>query len=343
LLFGPWRGCRLAEVPVDYLARLRRADWLWPATRAAIDRFLRRLMKHPGRARLSFGKHAGERLDALDAGFLDWLLGTGWIGPATRWLVAAELRKRSGRRLVYTDPLGLPAGAVDDLAELEKDPFEPRAFVPSEAMGGAPRRPSTWSQRRPPAVAQADDERVSQDLGLPPAHVGRERRDRNRVFWAAVAGQPTLKADDADASTVRSWADALEGIDALAAAGDLAELDLRYARASARGWPAGAEALQEQLDQAYAARRDQLLAGEVDFTDAARRVEPTSRRRGRGVPESARVVEVQRRFTGCRSLDDLLDVAYWVARHAGDFSEQALAALRSSYARCRSALALGQR
>jgi hypothetical protein len=48
--------------------------------------------------------------------------------------------------------------------------------------------------------------------------------------------------------------------------------------------------------------------------------------------EAACSFEVVRWMRSCRSLDELLDVAAWVRRHQGDFTEESLAKLRSCYA-----------
>src|SRR4051812_19561332 len=112
LPFGAHAGSRLDEVPVDYLATLAKAGWLWEGTRRRLREFLLALVKDPGRARLPFGKHAGEELGSVGTGYLDWLPSE-WLGDALRYRAAKELRRRSGVRLVYEDPLGAPVGVVD--------------------------------------------------------------------------------------------------------------------------------------------------------------------------------------------------------------------------------------
>jgi hypothetical protein len=52
----------------------------------------------------------------------------------------------------------------------------------------------------------------------------------------------------------------------------------------------------------------------------------------------ARVHELVRRMRGCRTEDDLLDVAGHIRRHAREFSELALARLRAWFAFFRSEL-----
>jgi hypothetical protein len=51
--------------------------------------------------------------------------------------------------------------------------------------------------------------------------------------------------------------------------------------------------------------------------------------------QHARVTEVVRMLRGCRSLDDLADVALWVANHKNEFTAESLAHLRCWYARTR--------
>src|SRR5262249_1905550 len=96
LRFGRYKGRTLDEVPPDYLATLRRFDGLYPATLRQIEDYLRVLVRDPGRARIPFGSHAGQTLDELETSYLDWLLGSDdlELGPALKWLVTAELRRR---------------------------------------------------------------------------------------------------------------------------------------------------------------------------------------------------------------------------------------------------------
>src|SRR3954451_18593633 len=114
LPFGAHAGEPVDRVPVDYVAKLARAPWLWEGTRRRLRDYLRALVEDPGKARLPFGKHAGEELGSVETGYLDWLPSE-WLGDALRYLAANELRRRSGVRLVYEDPLGAPVGVVDHL------------------------------------------------------------------------------------------------------------------------------------------------------------------------------------------------------------------------------------
>jgi uncharacterized protein (DUF3820 family) len=370
LPFGRFKGQRLRDVPVDYLAQLRKAPWLWPATRDALCTFLAWLARHPGEARLPFGKHEGEALSDVETSYLDWALGQDWLQGyhATSWLIAAELRKRSGTVLVYVDPFGPPVGRIDRLHEIEdREPFDTRVFVPTERLSGAPGRRSWRSLvRRPREAAQAEDEAVNQRLGLPPMHELFERQARNRVYWARTEEDGfVIKGDDdaTDADRLRSWDRALEGLDRLGGAQDLNHLDLLYAKgraqvellALAEGWDIGSNQLLDELDEAYRRRHDALLRQEVTFTDADHRVEgqeegeeaaPRRRKgrsRGEGVVdlEPARAHEVVRRMRGCRTLEQLADVGFWVARHRDEFREETLAKLRNWFSFFRAELTAG--
>jgi hypothetical protein len=346
LRFGRYSGERVGGVPVDYVSQLRQFPALWATTRRAIVAHLLHLARHPGEAALSFGKHSGEPLEQIDTRYLDWALGTDWIGPATRWLVGAELGRRCGYRLHY-DAWGNVIGRLEDLPGIDDRPErgDTRSFTPAEGLLGAGGRlPSSVTYRNP--QAREDDERVAQDLELPPASVGQARRDRNKVLWASVAGQPTLRADDADADRVYSFADAIEAVEQLATAPSPVDLERLRARAEflvttlaqAEGWSDDSNPLLDELDAAYHRRRDQLAAGEIAFTDAPRKVEPAARTRGRACPESARVFEQVRRLLSCRTREELLDVAAWIARHRAEFSPEAIVKLRGWYSEFRAEL-----
>jgi uncharacterized protein (DUF3820 family) len=361
LPFGAHKGRRLDEAPVDYLAALRKADWLWPATRKALCAYLAHLARDPGQARLPFGKHAGLTLGDVDSSYLDWALGNDWIYnyPAVSWLLAAEIRRRCGKVLVYVDPLGPPVGSIDRLHEIEdREPFESKGFIPSEQLSGAPGIRGWRSLvRRPYLAAQADDERINQDMGLPPMPVLLARRERNRVYWASTEKGPVVKGRDrCSGDRLRLWDRALEALDAVGGAQDVDDLQALCSRADqlvrllalSEGWDEDSNTLLDELQAACARRRDQLERQETTTTDADHRVEASDggeeegapRRKKKGRPrgtalvdlEPARVHEVVRRLRSCRSEADLHFEASWVARHKDEFSADALACLRRWYA-----------
>jgi uncharacterized protein (DUF3820 family) len=366
LRFGKYKGRTLAEVPPDYLNELRKFAGLFATTRKQIEDYLRVLARDPGRARMPFGCHAGTTLDELETSYLDWLLGNDdlELGTALRWLLTAELRRRESRVPVYTGEeetvvaMVLDAdghehrfpytrvkivGYIPKLPELEHEAFDTRGFIPSEALGGGDRKPSGWSCSRPRAVGQAEDERFNQDHGLPPMPVLHAKKERKRVFWSVLDGVgPVIKDGGEDPGTdisrLLQWDVALEALDRLAGADDLADLEARHAEAVElvrllahdEGWDPDSNALLDEVLQAYTARKEALERREVTFTDAPHRVEPSTRQKSRysGDVEAARVHEVIRWLRGSRTQEDLLDVAAWIRRHRDEFTGEALACLR---------------
>jgi uncharacterized protein (DUF3820 family) len=381
LPFGKHKGKRLEEVPVDYVANLRRFDGLYPSTRKRIEDYLRTLVRDPGQARMPFGAHTGQTLDELETSYLDWLLGSDdlELGPALKWLATAELRRRETRLPVYDgtqEAVTLTAmdaaghvhtfaytrpkvvGYVPKLPEIEDwVPYDTRGFIPSEALGGGDRKPSAWMMSRPRAQMQVEDEVLNQTwnhaggqrvlwregLGLPPLPVLYARKDRKATYWSVIDGEPVIKGEDADTDVPRllQWDAVLEALDRLAGADDLDDLEVRHVEAvelvrmlaQDEGWDLNCNALLDEVLRAYTVRKEALERREVTFTDAPHRVEPSTRQKARyaGDMEVARVHEVIRWLRGCRTEDDLFDVAAWVRRHRADFIEPALACLRRWY------------
>jgi uncharacterized protein (DUF3820 family) len=265
LRFGPYAGKRLAEVPIDYLANLRKFDGLYSTTRRQVEDHLRQLVRDPGRAKMPFGKHDGATLDDVPTSYLDWAIGTDEIelGPALRWLISAELRRRESSVPVYdgsvetitevahddegnvyhfTNTRPKVVGHVHKLPEVEDwVPYDTRGFIPSEALGGGDRKPSVWSQRRPRQQVQAEDETLNQvwnhvhgqrllwpeGLGLPPMPILHDRRDRKRTYWSVIDGEPVIKGEDAhtDVGRLLAWDAALEALDEVGRAEDLVDLE----------------------------------------------------------------------------------------------------------------------
>jgi uncharacterized protein (DUF3820 family) len=383
LRFGKYKGRTLDEVPPDYLNGLRKFEGLFAATRKQIESHLRALVRDPGRARMPFGCHTGQTLDELKTVYLDWLVGSDVeLGAALAWLLKAELRRRESRVPVYTGeqeavvatvfdaegyehrfPYTRPkvVGYVAKLPEVEDwVSFDTRGFIPSEALGGGDRKPSTWMMSRPRAQVQAEDEALNQvwshaggqrvlwheGLGLPPLPVLHAKKERKRVYWGVIDGVgPVIKDGgedpDTDVQRLLQWDVALEALDRLAGADDLDELEARHAEAvelvrllaQDEGWDPDSNALLNEVLFSYTARREALERREMTFTDAPHRVEPTTRQKRRyaGDVEAARVHEVIRWLRGCRTEDALLDAAAWVRRHRDAFTEAALSCLRQWY------------
>jgi hypothetical protein len=95
--------------------------------------------------------------------YLDWLVAQGWLDPAS--FFGRMVRLHLGR---------LARGHPEHLGE---EPFASRGFNPLDGLPGdwvqtyqGPatsngKRPSGWSQRRPRAQADAEDEAINQGLG----------------------------------------------------------------------------------------------------------------------------------------------------------------------------------
>jgi uncharacterized protein (DUF3820 family) len=380
LPFGKHKGKRLEEVPIDYVANLRRFNGLYASTKRTIEEYLRTLVRDPGQARLPFGRHQGQRLDELSTSFLDWLVGSDIeLGTALAWLVKAELGRRETQVPLYD-------GSLEEVVEISRDaegnaiplkrtrdrvvgyapklpevedwvPYDTRGFIPSESLGGGDRKPSAWSMSRPRAQVLAEDEALNQvwnhsggqrvlwreGLGLPPLPVLHARKDRKRTYWSVIGGEPVIKGEDADTEVPRllQWDAVLEALDRLAGADDLDDLEARHAEAvrlvwllaQDEGWNPDSNVLLDEVLRSYTARKEALERREVTFTDAPHRVEPSARQKRNyaGDVEAARVHEVIRWLRGCRTEDNLLDVAAWVRRHRTDFTETALACLRRWY------------
>jgi hypothetical protein len=182
------------------------------------------------------------------------------------------------------------------------------------------------------------------------------RKARNRVYWAVVEGQPVVKGGEDDGLRVVSWDRTLEAIDRVSSAPDLDDLDRRYRRAAplveslamSEGLDPDSNPLRDELDEGYLRRKDQLERREEPLTDfkatcvtadgdgarkgRRRAVVPGAVSRLAGDLQAARVHEVIRRFRGCRTLDDLADVALWVRNNADLFEDDSLAKLRAWYA-----------
>src|SRR5262249_22899559 len=146
------------------------------------------------------------------------------------------------------------------------------------------------------------------------------RKDRNRVYWSVVGGEPVLKSQADHPDCVRCWDRVLEAIDLLAAHDNEDDLLDAYGRALtlldglalSERWDLDDNYLKEELDRAYVQRLEQLSDQPTDF-------------------QQARVTEAVRRMRGCETLADLEDVAGWVQCHAGDFTPESLGTLRRWY------------
>jgi hypothetical protein len=197
-------------------------------------------------------------------------------------------------------------------------------------------------------------------LGLEAMPVLYARKARGRVYWAVIDGQPVVKGGSDDGLRVVAWDRCLEAIDGVASAPDLNELDRRHRRADglvdsvamSEGLDPDTNPLRDELDGAYLQRRDQLERHEEPLSDFKAACvsdgDDEGPAAGRGRPRSlgskvvqklaadmqaARVVEAVRRMRGCRTLDDLADVALWIRCNRDLFTEDALARLRGWHAR----------
>jgi hypothetical protein len=235
------------------------------------------------------------------------------------------------------------------------------------------RKPGTWAQRRPPGQVEAEDEALNQvywhqggqrllwpdGLKLDPMPVLHGRKARNRVYWAVVEGRPVVKGGEDDGLRVVSWDRTLEAIDRVSSAPDLDDLDRRYRKAAplveslamSEGLDPDSNPLRDELDEGYLRRKDQLERREESLTDfkaACVTADGDGARKGRrravvpgavakfaGDLQAARIHEVIRRFRGCRTLDDLADVALWVRNNDDLFEDDSLAKLRAWYAHFR--------
>jgi hypothetical protein len=374
LRFGKHKGQRIDEAPMDYVAGLLQGDWLWPSTQMAIERWLRYVRARPAEAIWPVaGRHKGEEIGDLPTAYLDWALSEMYLGEELEGLLKRELRQRALTVLVTTNPTDQSSARPVLRSELwlRDEPFDSRGFVPSEARGGEPRKPSAWTQRRPWQQIQAEEEALGQvwhhtggqrllwpeGLAEQPLAVSRDRQDRKRVYWAIVDGEPVVKGDDAhsDVSRLQQWDYALEAIDSESAAQDLDDLEDRRGKAETlvrllaqdEGWNPDSNALLDELIATYDRRKDALERREEVFTDLPHQTvaeddnEDVQRSNGRRRSrcrqrlgedmEAARVHEVVRWLRSCRSLDELLDVAAWINRHNTDFREESLAKLRAWY------------
>jgi hypothetical protein len=236
------------------------------------------------------------------------------------------------------------------------------------------RKPGSWGQRRPPAQVEAEDEAINQvwwskggqrllwpeGLKLEPMSILQGRKARKRVYWSVVDGQPVVKGGDEDGLRVNAWDRALEAIDGVSSAIDLEDLGFRYRRAAplveslamSEGLDPDSNPIKDELDEAYFRRKDQLERREealTDFKSAAVTTDEEGTRKGRrpsvvpgavqrlaGDMQAARVHEVIRRFRGCRTLDDLADVALWIGNNRDLFEDDSLSKLRGWYSHFKS-------
>jgi hypothetical protein len=180
------------------------------------------------------------------------------------------------------------------------------------------------------------------------------RKARNRISWAVVEGKPVVKGDEEDGLRVTAWDRALEAVDRLAAATDLDDLDQLYDRASllvdslamSEGLHLDRNPIKDELEEGYHRRKDQLERREESLTDfkAACVTDGEGRPRNLGSKvvqklaadmQAARLHEVIRRLRGCRTLDDLADVALWIVNNKDLFEEESLTKLRGWYSHFR--------
>jgi hypothetical protein len=233
------------------------------------------------------------------------------------------------------------------------------------------RKPGNWSQSRPRVQIEAEDEAINQvwwsrggqrllwaeGLKLEPMPILHGRKARNRVSWAVVEGNPVVKGGDEDGLRVVSWDRTLEAIDRVSSAPDLDDLDRLYHRAvllvdslaMSEGLNPDSNPIKDELDESYLRRKDQLERREESLTDfkAASITDDEEQTTSKGRPrnlggkviqklagdmQAARVHEVIRRFRGCRTLDDLADVALWIRNNRDLFEDDSLTKLRSWYA-----------
>jgi hypothetical protein len=343
-------------------------------------------------------KHLGKSLREVPLSYVDWLLGQDWIEPHSFFgkmlhLYAGRLARGHFTHLSEEhfdtrgfSPLDAQPGVTISTVMLEEDdPGNPHWRTPPEwckATVLRVRKPGNWSQRRPPAQVEAEDEAINQvwwsgggqrllwsrGLRLEPMPLLHGRKARNRVSWAVVEGQPVVKGGDGDGLRVTAWDRTLEAIDRVASAPDLTDLDRIYHRALAvadslamsEGLDPDSNPIKDELDEAYHRRKDQLERREEPLTDfkAACITDEEGPATSRGRPRSlgsrvvqklagdmqaARVHEVIRRFRGCRTLDDLADVALWVSNNRDLFEEDSLAKLRGWYSHFRAEVVKEQR
>jgi uncharacterized protein (DUF3820 family) len=311
--FGKYKGVGVEEIPPDGLANLLKFEALWPQTRQAIEAHLDHLRKEPSSAIMPFGKHKGQSLADLPTGYLDWVYSSYEdTGPVLADLIAGAYRRRLRKsRVWWNEPCETLWGTIDVVLEREEfsflpgvddyEPFATRGFIPSEAFGGAPRKPSAWMQCRPRPQTEAEDEAINQPhtdggLALPPMPVLFARRDRKRVFWAVLKGDlcredgkvlvpknsPVIKGQDrdkkpTDAGRLRIWDDTMEAIDQVASATDLEELEYRHRRAyillgflaQTEDWNEDANPLLEELEATHARRRGTLERREESLSQLA--------------------------------------------------------------------------
>ena len=146
----------------------------------------------------------------------------------------------------------------------------------------------------------------------------------------------------------------LEAIDQVGSASDPEDLERRYQRAAllveslamSEDLDPDSNPIKDELDEAFFRREDQLERREEPLTDfkAAVITDGESRPRSLGGKviqklagdmQAARVHEVIRWFRGCRTLDDLADVALWIKNNQDLFEEDSLAKLRGWFAHFR--------
>jgi hypothetical protein len=167
-----------------------------------------------------------------------------------------------------------------------------------------------------------------------------------------------VKGGEEDGLRVTAWDRALEAIDRMGSAPDLDDLDRLYRRAGllvdslamSENLDPESNPIKDELDECYLRRKDQLERREeplTDFRAACVTDGDDGPATGKGRPRSlggrvvqklagdlqaARVHEVIRRFRGCRTLDDLADVALWIRNNSDLFEEDSLTKLRGWYA-----------
>jgi hypothetical protein len=177
-----------------------------------------------------------------------------------------------------------------------------------------------------------------------------------------VEGKPVVKGGEDDGLRVTAWDRTLEAIDRVGSAPDLTDLDRLYHKAlsvvdslaMSEGLDPDSNPIKDELDEAYHRRKDQLDRREEPLTDFkaacvtdGEEGPATSRGRPRslggkvvqklaGDMQAARVHEVIRRFRGCRTLDDLADVALWISNNRDLFEEDSLAKLRGWFSHFKS-------
>jgi hypothetical protein len=323
----------LREVPISYVDWLNGQDWIDPASF-----FGRMLRLYAGRlARGHFTRLSEEPFDTRGFSPLDAQPGTTLLTEMIEeddpgnchWRTPPEWAKRTVLRV---------------------------------------RKPGTWAQCRPRSQAEAEDEAINQlwwsrggqrllwpeGLNLPPMPLLHGRKARSRVSWAVVEGKPVVKGGQDDGLRVTAWDRALEALDRVGSAADPDDLDQLYQRAAllvdslamSEGLDPDSNPIKDELDEGYHRRKDQLERREESLTDfkAACVTDGEGRprslggkvvRRLAGDLQAARVHEVIRRFRGCRTLDDLADVALWVANNRDLFEEDSLARLRGWYSHFR--------